>query len=146
MRALIAITSAIADQNRIRILCALEERGELCVCQLHELLGLAASTTSRHLGILANAGLVEVRRAGRWSYYRLGQEDVPEEAQRLLAWICQRASSSKIVAQDRERLDGILTYSPEELCQLQAKGVACCSTAPSASRPASQPKSARKRS
>jgi hypothetical protein len=45
------------------------------------------------------------------SYYRLGQEDVPEEAQRLLAWICQRASSSKIVAQDRERLDGILTYS-----------------------------------
>lgn len=146
MRALLAITNALADKNRIRILCALEERGELCVCQIHELLGLAASTTSKHLGILAAAGLVEVRRAGRWSYYRIGQDDVPEEAQGVLAWLCQRASSSKVVVQDREKLGNILSHSPEELCQLQAKGVACCSSAPATPKAASPPKAACRRS
>ena len=84
MQALLAITKTLSDQNRIRILHALSEQGELCVRQIHEILGLAASTTSKHLSILASAALVEIRREGRWSYYRLNEDDATDETHRVL--------------------------------------------------------------
>lgn len=146
MRTLLAITGALSDQNRVRILCALADRGELCVCQLQELVALAPSTTSKHLAVLAAAGLVDVRKDGRWSYYRLAEEDVPEEAEEVVAWLCRRASTSRIVGRDRERLDFILSHSPEQLCQLQAKGLACCSSAPATPAGARSRKATRVRS
>jgi DNA-binding transcriptional ArsR family regulator len=130
LRHLLAITRAVSDANRIRILCALSGRGELCVCQIQELLGLAPSTTSKHLGLLAAAGLVEARRDGRWAYYRIAREDMPEDAAELVAWLCRRAARTKAAAADRAKLRLILRHTPEELCQLQAKGAACCSSAP----------------
>jgi DNA-binding transcriptional ArsR family regulator len=45
--------------------------GELCVCQVTEVLQLAPSTVSKHMSILRQAGLVEARKEGRWIYYRL---------------------------------------------------------------------------
>lgn len=126
MRALLAITKALADQNRIRILHALGERGELCVCQIHEILGLAASTTSKHLSILAAAALVEVRKDGRWSYYRLSEEDTLGGTREVLSWVCQHAGVSKVIIEDGKKLDKILTISPEELCRRQVVGEACC--------------------
>ena len=78
MRSFIAITSALSDPNRVRVLMALHKRGELCVCQIVELLGLAPSTVSKHLFILKSAGLVDARKQGRWMYYRPADDgDVP---------------------------------------------------------------------
>ena len=51
MREFMAVARALGDENRVRMLLALEG-GELCVCQITELFGLAASTTSKHLSIL----------------------------------------------------------------------------------------------
>lgn len=131
VRTILAITKALADANRVRILCALNARGELCVCQLQELLGLAASSTSQHLSLLAAAGLVESRKEGRWAFYRLADLDaLPEEAGEVLAWLCRRVAGDKHIAEDRRRLTQILNYTPEELCQRQAQGLACCSSAP----------------
>lgn len=45
---------ALADENRLRILCALRE-GELCVCEVIALLELAPSTVSKHLSVLRAA-------------------------------------------------------------------------------------------
>ena len=64
-----AITKALADEQRVRVLLALE-RGELCVCQIVELMGLATSTISKHMSILKQARLVDSRKQGRWIYYR----------------------------------------------------------------------------
>ncbi|MGF1571768.1 MAG: ArsR/SmtB family transcription factor [Sumerlaeia bacterium] len=131
MRTLLAITKALADLNRIRILCALYERGELCVCQVQELLALAPSSTSKHLSILAQAGLLTVRKEGRWAYYSVAEgADLPEEAQEVVAWLTRRAAKEKIIHEDRKRLKQLLAYSPEELCQRQANGERCCSSAP----------------
>jgi DNA-binding transcriptional ArsR family regulator len=47
-REFMALTKALADENRIRIFLALKDQ-ELCVCQITELMGLAPSTTSKHL-------------------------------------------------------------------------------------------------
>jgi ArsR family transcriptional regulator len=77
---------AAADPNRLRILRALAS-GSYNVAELTEILGAAQSTVSKHLRVLAEAGLVKVRRAGTWAYYSLagpGQEDL---ASRLVAFV-----------------------------------------------------------
>ena len=60
MKDFLNITKALADENRLRMLLALQQ-GELCVCQITELMGLAMSTVSKHLSILYQAGRVNAR-------------------------------------------------------------------------------------
>jgi DNA-binding transcriptional ArsR family regulator len=54
MRDILSITKALSDENRVRILIALSH-GELCVCQVIELMKLAPSTVSKHMSILKQA-------------------------------------------------------------------------------------------
>jgi len=61
---------ALSDETRLRILCLLLE-GELCVCDIMEVLQLPQSTVSRHLAYLKNAGWVDDRRCGVWMYYSM---------------------------------------------------------------------------
>jgi ArsR family transcriptional regulator, arsenate/arsenite/antimonite-responsive transcriptional repressor len=61
---------AFAQPTRLRILHLLR-RGELCVCDLVDVLAEPQPTVSRHLAYLRRAGLVSVRAEGRWAYYRL---------------------------------------------------------------------------
>lgn len=61
---------AFADETRLRILHLLS-RGELCVCDLVEILALPQSKVSRHLAYLKKAGLVEDRKEGLWRHYSL---------------------------------------------------------------------------
>lgn len=130
MRNVLSITKALADKNRLRILCALRH-GELCVCQIIEMLELAPSTVSKHLAILAGAGLVESRKEGRWAYYRLPEgEEATEEARTAIAWVLGRLAQDPAIARDDEHRATITQLSPEELCQLQAQGIRCCSSAP----------------
>lgn len=63
----------IADVNRLQILCLLK-KGERCVCNIHEPLGLPQNLTSHHLKALRDAGLVITRRQGKWVYYRIDAE------------------------------------------------------------------------
>lgn len=73
---------ALADENRLQIIRLLA-RGELCVCEIMEYLGMSQPTASHHLKILKQAGLVTDRKDGRWIYYRLQ----PEAVQALTAEI-----------------------------------------------------------
>lgn len=61
---------ALSDARRLHILAVLRD-GERCVCDLQEDLGLAQSLLSFHLKTLRDAGLVNVRRSGRWAHYSL---------------------------------------------------------------------------
>ena len=86
MREFMAITKALSDPNRVRILLALR-RGELCVCQITELFGFAPSTVSKHLSILHHAGLILSRKTERWVYYRLPTSPRPSpSAKRLIGF------------------------------------------------------------
>ena len=64
------LLGAVRDSTRIRILLLLSGR-EMCVCELESALGLAQPTTSHHLGILEQAGLVERSKKERWAFYRV---------------------------------------------------------------------------
>ena len=112
------ITKALADENRVRMLLALDGR-ELCVCQIIEFLGLAPSTVSKHMSILANARLVEGRQEGRWRFYRLAGDDAPDEVVEAIAWTFRSLSKIPQIRRDSERIKEILTIDPEVLCRTQ---------------------------
>ena len=110
---------ALADENRLRIVAALEGE-ELCLCQLVELLGLATSTVSRHASILQQAQLVESRKQGRWTYFRTS-EDAPPEAAGANDLVISQLQGTRQVREDRKKLKRILRTDPEELCRKQSE-------------------------
>ena len=67
---------AMADPTRLAILQLLRP-GERCVCDLVDALRVPQPTASRHLAYLRRAGLVEARKQGQWSYYRLSDARGP---------------------------------------------------------------------
>lgn len=71
------ILKAMSDPCRLKILMLLRE-GELCVCEIMIALDRQQSTTSHHLSILRDAGLIKERKDGRWSRYRLSEGAVIE--------------------------------------------------------------------
>ena len=73
----VEVFRAAADPCRLRILMLLKE-GELCVCEIMTALKKPQSSTSHHLSILREGGLIKERRDGKWSYYRLADGAVNE--------------------------------------------------------------------
>ena len=71
MPSIVKILRAAADPTRLRILLLLKAE-ELSVAELQEILVMGQSTISTHLSQLKQAGLVEDRRTGKSSFYRLG--------------------------------------------------------------------------
>ncbi|HYA43280.1 MAG TPA: metalloregulator ArsR/SmtB family transcription factor [Syntrophobacteraceae bacterium] len=109
------ITKALADENRVRALMALR-CGELCVCHLIELLGLAPSTVSKHLSILKQARLVDGRKDGRWIYYRLAGNGAPMAVQLALNWLESSLENHPQIRADAQRLEKILQSGPKDAC------------------------------
>ena len=120
MREVLSVAKALADESRLRILLALN-RGELCVCQIVELLELAPSTVSKHMAILQQAGLVDRRKDGRWSYYRLAGPCASPCAAAAAQWLMDSLARDPRIRQDARRVKEILQIDREELCQLQSQ-------------------------
>lgn len=77
LNAEVNIFKAMADPCRLTILKLLRE-GELCACEIITALNKPQSSTSHHLSILKDAGLIKERKDGKWSYYRLADGAVIE--------------------------------------------------------------------
>lgn len=118
------ITKALAEENRLRILLALEVE-ELCVCQIIELLELAPSTVSKHMYVLRQARLVEGRKDGRWMYYRLADESASTQVSEAIAWLKKSLSPSERIRADAKRLKQILKIDREILCSRQTRSSEC---------------------
>lgn len=118
MRATLRLTKALADVQRIRVLMMLQP-GELCVCQIVEVLELAPSTVSKHLSILNDARLVESRKEGRWMYYRLPEGAEGAFVSPVLKWLNESLKGDGTTEQDAERLKAVVACDPEKLCRRQ---------------------------
>lgn len=133
MRDLVNVAAALSDENRVRALAVLNQ-GELCVCQLIELLQLAPSTVSKHMSILRQAGLVDSRKDGRWAYYFLpdAKSESSAVAKEAVKWAIRSLGDGAQITADRKRIAAIKCESPEDLCrrQLCKTDSACCSSAP----------------
>jgi DNA-binding transcriptional ArsR family regulator len=120
MRETLAVMKALADENRLRVVGALQGR-ELCLCQIVELLGLAHSTVSRHMSILHQARIVESRKDGRWSYFRLATKDASPEAAAAASLAMESLKRDGKIKSDAKRLKQILKVDPEVLCRQQSE-------------------------
>jgi DNA-binding transcriptional ArsR family regulator len=116
MREFLTIAKALADESRARILMFLHG-GELCVCELIELLGLAPSTVSKHMAILHQAGLVDSRKEGRWVYYRLAGEGGAPCALDAIRWLRRCAERNPEFAGDKRRVAKVRRMSRSRLCE-----------------------------
>jgi ArsR family transcriptional regulator len=98
-----ALFKGFADPTRLRLLNVLAA-GELCVCDLVDLLGVPQSTVSRHLRYLHRAGLVEVTRDWKYAHYRLAEPIYPVHKTLLN---CVRTCFQGLPQLDRERAKAV---------------------------------------
>ena len=102
--ALTTTLKAAGEATRLRILALLAE-AELTVSDLTEILRQSQPRLSRHLRLLAEAGLVERFREGSWAFFRLGDHGSSAEMARTL--IARLDADDAIIARDRERLASV---------------------------------------
>jgi ArsR family transcriptional regulator len=103
---------ALADETRLQMLSLLRQHGELCVCDLENVLGITQSKASRHLRYLFNAGLVEDRRVAVWIHYRISENLNPAQTmildsmEKLLDPRLVKALDSKLAAWMKQKNGG----------------------------------------
>ncbi|PSP86259.1 transcriptional regulator [Halobacteriales archaeon QS_1_68_17] len=66
----VRVLSVLGDGTRYRLVRLLAAADELCVCELAPLVDVSESAVSHALADLADAGLIDRRKAGKWRYYR----------------------------------------------------------------------------
>ena len=109
----VAAARALGHPARLRTIAMLRS-GELCVCQITEVLKLAPSTVSAHLKDLKRAGLVSERKVGKWVYFDL----IDDEG--TLSWteaaLSPLIGDPQIEADDR-LVDELRRLPVEDLCR-----------------------------
>ena len=98
LRPLVGTLKALAHPVRLRILALLRE-GELCVCEVAGVLGLAPSTVSEHLTDLRRTGVVREWKVGRWVHVALA-DDVTAHPMLESLWPLMAAAEAEL-ARDR---------------------------------------------
>lgn len=68
IRRMSRVFKALSHPTRLKILKILNAR-DMCVCEVMTVLNATQSTTSHHLNILENMGLIKERRGGKWVFY-----------------------------------------------------------------------------
>lgn len=69
-----------SDRDATKTCCTPEE---VCACKISDHLGLSKSTTSHHMSVLRDAGLVCGRQDGLWTYYSLRRDALSAAADEL---------------------------------------------------------------
>jgi ubiquinone/menaquinone biosynthesis C-methylase UbiE/DNA-binding transcriptional ArsR family regulator len=102
--ALTATLKAAGEATRLRILALIAET-ELTVSDLTEILRQSQPRLSRHLRLLAEAGLIERYREGSWAFFRLGERGSSADIARAL--LARLDLTDPVIARDRERLAAV---------------------------------------
>src|SRR5688572_24050581 len=104
VRVAVGVLKAVAEPTRLRLL-ALLARGELNVKDLTRILNQSQPRISRHLKLLAEAGLIERAPEGSWVYFRLADSDPGREvAARVLKFL---DLTDPVIMRDRVRARSI---------------------------------------
>jgi ArsR family transcriptional regulator len=73
----------ISESSRLKIICLLGSK-ELCVCELMEALKLPHNLMSHHLKSLTRAGLISMRKVGRFRFYKIKRKNVQALTDRFI--------------------------------------------------------------
>src|SRR5215471_15280103 len=105
---------ALADRTRLRLLNLMGNE-EVCVCYFVEILRTPQPKISRHLAYLRRAGVVDVRRQGKWMHYHI-VEPADIQAAQILKDVRSWLSNNPEMQKDRSRLVSVCcTKTPAHL-------------------------------
>jgi ArsR family transcriptional regulator len=90
----VTLFHALSDETRLAALQMLRG-GERCVCELQDQIDIAQSRLSFHLKVLKDAGLVQDRKEGRWSYYSIVPNALDEAHDLVIAFLPKGVSGTR---------------------------------------------------
>ncbi|WP_226035795.1 ArsR/SmtB family transcription factor [Aquibacillus saliphilus] len=67
---------ALSDEIRLKVMYELNQRGQVCVCDLSDIIELPQSKLSYHLKILLDVELIKREKIGTWNYYSVNEKAV----------------------------------------------------------------------
>ncbi len=111
----------LADETRLRCLLLLQQRGELCVCELTQALQMSQPKISRHLALLRTCRLLQDRRQGAWVYYRL-HPALPAWALAVLTTAAEGLAGDAMFMEDAARLTVPAVACPSDWTDDEALG------------------------
>jgi ArsR family transcriptional regulator, arsenate/arsenite/antimonite-responsive transcriptional repressor len=97
------IFKALSDKNRLRILKMLQIK-PLCVCEITEVLQLAASTVSQHLSLLKKEGFIIEERDGKWVNYLINQRPSDQRISAILSQLDFWLGDSQLIENDKHKV------------------------------------------
>jgi ArsR family transcriptional regulator, arsenate/arsenite/antimonite-responsive transcriptional repressor len=130
MRAMIKLLKVLSDESRLRENKLIQER-ECCVCEVMQAMEISQSKASRICSALSDAGLLKLRREGRWALYSINTGPEKGYVNEILDGIKRSLANNQIAAADLERLKeagrlvpecvtgGCLEQIEEGTCQLE---------------------------
>jgi DNA-binding transcriptional ArsR family regulator len=110
----VAVARALGHPARLRTVAMLRS-GELCPCQMTEVLRLAGSTVSVHLKELKRAGLIEERKEGRWVFFALASDP---SARRWIETALDAVADDPQLEDDARLVAELRRLPLEDLCRL----------------------------
>ena len=111
MRQLIKGIKALSDESRLRVLNLVLER-ECCVCEVMQVMEISQSKASRILSTLYDAGLLGLRKEGRWALYSIDRDGMKDYMNQILYGVTRALEENHIAAQDREKLKNAERVGP----------------------------------
>ncbi len=109
MKESINIFKALSDKNRLRILKMLQIK-PLCVCEITDILRLAASTVSQHLSILKKDGFIIEEREGKWVNYLINQRPKDQRISAILSQLDFWLGDNQLVENDKQKVKTVDRY------------------------------------
>ena len=103
------IFKALSDKNRLRILKMLQIK-PLCVCEITEVLQLAASTVSQHLSVLKKEGFILEDRDGKWVNYLINQRPIDQRVSTILSQLDFWLGENQLIDSDKNKVKVVDRY------------------------------------
>lgn len=95
--------SLLSDETRLRCLVLLQKEGELCVCEIGQIIESMQPKISRHLALMRSSGLVSDERRGQWVYYSLNPS-LPDWAKRIIESALENLKKEEPYSSDIDRM------------------------------------------
>lgn len=108
--------SLLSDETRLRCLVLLQRQGELCVCEISQIIGSIQPKISRHLALMRNSGLVSDERRGQWVYYSLNQS-LPTWAKGIMKSTLENLTKVEPYHSDIKRINSL---KKENICKTKS--------------------------
>jgi ArsR family transcriptional regulator len=97
------IFKVLSDQNRLRILKMLQIK-PLCVCEITDVLQLAASTVSQHLSLLKKEEFILEDRDGKWVNYLINQSPGDQRISAILSQLDFWIGDNELIESDKQKV------------------------------------------